>query len=84
VEREPLAQGPGRNTFHFDDQGRLWRVLEPAAGAKTLGLAGIMNDRLEAGRYSVNGGEPVEARKGQVEVPLTPGAKEITVTRVQR
>ena len=27
VEVEPLAQGAGHNTFHFDEQSRLWRVL---------------------------------------------------------
>jgi hypothetical protein len=82
VEREPLAQGPGRNTFHFDEQGRLWRVLEPEAGARTMTLGAIMNDRLEPGRYSINGGAPVEAKNGQIEVPLAPGAREIVIARV--
>jgi hypothetical protein len=82
VEREPLAQGAGHNTFHFDEQGRLWRVLEPAAGATELKLAGIMGDRLEPGTYGINGAESAAARNGSVTVPLNAGVTEIVLTRV--
>ena len=82
VEREPLAQGAGANTFHFDEQGRMWKVLEPASGTQELKLAGIMGDRLQPGRYSVNGGEPVEARDGFVTLRLHSGLEEIVVSKV--
>lgn len=81
VQREPLAQGAGNNTFHIDEQGRLWRVVEPAAGASTLALGGIMNDPLEPGRYSVNGQSPVASREGRVEVALVPGVTGIVISK---
>jgi hypothetical protein len=83
VEREPLAQGAGRNTFYIDEKGVLWRVLEPADGSATLELGGIMNDRLEPGRYTVNNGAPVEARNGLVDVPLSPGLREVVIGRAR-
>jgi hypothetical protein len=81
VEREPLAQGAGTNTFHFDEQGRLWKVIEPAPGATEIQLAGVMGDRLAPGRYSINGGAAVEARGGSVAVPLRPALTEIVLTK---
>lgn len=83
VHREPLAQGAGTNTFYFDEQGLLWKVLDPASDARDVKLKGIMGDRLQPGRYSVNGGEPVEARDGSVTVELRAGLQEIIVSRVQ-
>ena len=82
VEREPLAQAPGNHTFHFDEQGRLWRVVEPEPGAAEISLAGIMGDRLQPGRYSVNGGDIVQVKDGRVTVPLRPGMEEIVLVRV--
>ena len=41
VQREPLAQGAGSNTFFVDEQSRFWKVvddpnphMEPIAGHK--------------------------------------------------
>jgi hypothetical protein len=42
-----------------------------------------MNDRLEPGRYAVNNGAPVEARNGLVDVPLSPGLREIVIGRAR-
>jgi hypothetical protein len=81
VEREPLAQGAGTNTFYVDEQGRLWKVLEPPGGTREIKLAGIMGDRLQPGRYSINGGEPIESRDGSVMVPLGAGPQEIVVSK---
>ncbi len=70
VEREPLAQGAGHNTFYFDEQGHVWRVLEPAANARELKLGGIMGDPLRPGPNVV---------KGLITVPLRPGMTEVVV-----
>ena len=82
VELEPLAQGAGTNTFHFDEQGRLWKVVEPAPETHEIQLAGIMGDRLEPGRYSINRGEPIQAVNGSVTVQLHPDVQEIVVSKV--
>jgi hypothetical protein len=82
VEREPLAEGVGTNTFHFDEQSRVWKVLEPAPGTREIRLTGIMGNRLQPGRYSINGGHPVEARNGSVTVQLHADLQEIVVSRV--
>lgn len=82
VEQEPLAQGAGTNTFHMDQQGRLWKVIDRSALSSPLHLAAIMGDRLEPGRYSINGAPPVETRDGRVEISLPPGAEEIVIARV--
>lgn len=80
VEREPLAQGAGTNTFHFDEQGRLWQVIEPNGASVELGA--ILNTPLAPGRYSVNGQPPVEARGGRVKVELTQDLKDIVIEAV--
>jgi hypothetical protein len=82
VELEPLAQGAGTNTFHFDEQGRLWKVVDPAPGTREVELTAIMGDRLEAGRYSVNGAAPVEAHNGSVTVQVRAGLEEIVISKV--
>jgi hypothetical protein len=84
VEREPLAQGAGTNTFHVDEDGRLWKVLDHDAAAKPLRLGTIMNEQLQPGRYSINGGAPVDAQEGFVPVRLPPGADEIVVSAERR
>lgn len=83
VEQESLAQAPGRLTFHVDESGRLWRVLDSASSKSPMTLGAILGDRLAAGRYSINGATPVEARDGKVEVALPAGSDEIVITRVQ-
>ena len=72
VEREPLAQGAGRNTFYVDEQGHLWRVLEPAPDARELKLGGIMGDPLQPGPNVV---------KGFITVPLQAGVTEIVLAK---
>ena len=79
VQSEPLAQGAGENTFHFDEQGRLWRVMEPSGA--TMEFGGIMGDALAPGRYRVNGGEPVEAVNGRVRVKVAGVEAGIVITR---
>lgn len=81
VEVEPLAQGAGHNTFYFDEQGRVWRILDADALGGKLRIGGIMGDRLEPGRYRINGGPPVEAINGLVEVTLPLHAEEVVITR---
>ena len=58
-------------------------MLEPEPGRAHAGAGGaIMGDRLEPGRYTVNGGAPVEARNGQIEVRLEAGVSEIVIARL--
>ncbi len=83
VQREPLAQGAGTNTFHVDEKGQLWRVIERAAGIDSLRLGAMMGDKLEPGRYSINGGAPVEARDGMIDVALSTDTAEIVLVKVQ-
>jgi hypothetical protein len=83
VQREPLAQGAGTNTFHVDEQGQLWKVIERAKGGERLRLGAMMGDKLEAGRYSINGGPPVESHDGMIDVTLAPDNTEIVLTRVR-
>ena len=83
VETERLAQGAGHNTFHFDEQGRVWRVLDREGLAGRLKTGAMMGDRLEPGRYRVNGGEPVEAKNGILDVPLPGAVEEVVISRVQ-
>ncbi len=82
VEQEPLAQGPGHNTFHFDQQGRVWRVFDRQSLGGKLRVGAIMGDRLESGRYSINGGPAQEARAGQLEIAIQPGIDELVITKV--
>ncbi|MBI4890305.1 MAG: hypothetical protein HY821_06745, partial [Acidobacteria bacterium] len=70
VELEPLAQGPGHNTFHFDEEGHVWKVVDPATIQSPALFGAIMGHPLEAGRYSVNGAPAQETRQGKVELPL--------------
>jgi hypothetical protein len=84
VEREPLAQGAGNNTFHIDEQGRLWKVIDRAALAGPLRLGAIMGDRLEPGRYSINGGAPVEVRDGLIDISQQEGVEEVLIARVRQ
>jgi hypothetical protein len=81
VEREPLAQGAGTLTFHFDEQGRVWRVLERNGEAMELGA--MMNMPLQPGRYAVNGGPAVAARDGKVRVELRPGLEDVVIEAVR-
>jgi hypothetical protein len=81
VEEEPLAQGAGHNTFYFDEQGHLWRVFDRVKLAGKLRIGGIMGDRLEPGRYCVNGGSPKEARTGQLDVDIPNGIDELVISR---
>jgi len=60
----------------------LWKVVEPAPETHEIQLAGIMGDRLEPGRYSVNRGEPIQAVNGSVTVQLHPDVQEIVVSKV--
>jgi hypothetical protein len=56
-------------------------VLEPEPGTRKLMLGGIMGDRLQPDRYTVNGGPAVEAINGHVEVQLATGVDEIVIAR---
>ena len=82
VEQEPLAQGPGHHTFYFDQQGSLWRVFDQDPTGR-LRTGAIMGDRLEPGRYSVNGGPPQEARAGQVEIAIQSGIDELVIAKAR-
>ncbi len=65
TQHEDLAQGPGHNTFSFDSEGRLWKVLgekETGFPVTPAGLqfdkplrlpANIGNQPLRPGRYRV-------------------------------
>lgn len=55
VQQEPLAQGAEPNTYFVDEQQRFWKVLDRATSGETLRLAAFGGDRLEPGRYTVNG-----------------------------
>ncbi|HYD83923.1 MAG TPA: hypothetical protein VEA63_07710, partial [Opitutus sp.] len=55
VLQEPLAQGAYPNTFYFDDEQRLWKVIDAASAPSVLRLTAISGDKLAPGRYVVNG-----------------------------
>lgn len=80
VEREPLAQGAGRNTFHVDEQGNLWKVIDRNTVQSRLRVAAIEGDLLEPGAYRVNGVR-VESRDGWLEFD-TAGATEFIIERI--
>lgn len=81
VDQEPLAQGAGHNTFYFDDQHQLWRVFDREAIEGKLRTGAIMGDRLEPGRYSINGGTPQEAIGGQLEIEIPADIEQLLITR---
>ena len=83
VLREPLAQGAGSNTFYFDDERRLWKVLGTQSAKSQLELKAIMGDKFEPGRYSIDGAGEVEAADGAVRVETHPGLESIVISRVK-
>ncbi len=82
VEVEPLAQGAGHNTFHVDEEGRMWKVVDPATLKPPVRMGTIMGHQLEPGWYTVNGAPPRESREGHVELALTGHPAQIVITRV--
>jgi len=82
VEKEPLAQAPGKLTFHVDESGQLWRVIDRESVTGQLRLGAIMGDRLEPGSYSINGGPAAAVKEGKLDVPLPSATAEITIRRL--
>lgn len=82
VQQEPLAQGAYPNTFYFDKDRRLWKVLDRSSLPAVLRLGAISGDKLAPGRYSVSGIGKVEARDGRVEIPTDRIGDEIVISPV--
>jgi streptogramin lyase len=79
VQQEPLAQGAAPNTYYFDDDHRMWKVVD-ATGKAVLRLGAISGDKLAPGRYLVTGLGEVPIENGVVEFPVSAQQGEIVIT----
>mgnify|MGYP001601889805 FL=1 len=83
ILQEPLAQGAYPNTYYFDAEHRLWKVIDAASRSAVLKLGGISGDKLAPGRYRIDGLGVVESHDGTVEIPAGTMLDEIVITPEQ-
>ena len=82
VRQEPLAQGADPNTYFFDEEHRLWKVIEAPPAPTTLRLGAISGDKLAPGRYAVDGLGSFEAHDGNIEIPFDGKLDEFVISSV--
>jgi hypothetical protein len=78
TQHEPLAQGAGKNTFFFDKEKRIWRVLgemetglqvfDMEAGEDELGHSGIRIERPLKLKLGAMMGEPLQPGRYSVQL----------------
>lgn len=81
VQTEPLAQGAAPNTYFVDESRDLWKVIDRAGVTDPLAISGFTGDRLEPGRYAVNGSDVWVEADGVAKLTRTQLAETIVVTK---